>query len=88
MDDAVPEVALGAVVGRLDVVAVQEDVQALTVGAVALLEPGGLGLRGDVAVEHQPIGGVLDEQPAACERRGRDLRPFTVQPDRAAKEVP
>jgi hypothetical protein len=42
----------------------------------------------DVAVEHQPIGGVLDEQSAACERRGRDLGALTVQADRATEDVP
>ena len=88
VDDGGAQVALGAVVGGLDVVAVQEDVEAVAVGAVALLEPSGLGLRRDVAVEHQPIGGVLDEQPAACERLGGDLLALMVQADRAAEDVP
>jgi hypothetical protein len=44
------------------------------VGAVALLEARSLGLRGNVAVEDQSVGSVLDEQPAACERRRHDLR--------------
>jgi hypothetical protein len=49
MDDRRAEVALGAVIGGLDVVATEEDVQAIAVRTVALLEPGGLGLRSDVA---------------------------------------
>jgi hypothetical protein len=57
-------------------------------GTVALLEPCGLGLRRDVAVEDQPVGGVLDQQAATRERRGRDLRALMVQADRAAEEVP
>jgi hypothetical protein len=39
------EVALGTVVGGLDVVAGDEDVEAVAVGAVALLEARGFGLR-------------------------------------------
>src|SRR5215210_7543523 len=81
------EVALGAVVGGLDVVALQEHVEAVAVGAVALLKAGGLGLWRDVAVEDQPVGGVLDQQPAARERRGRDPLALVMQPDRAAEDV-
>ena len=66
VDDAVAQVALGAVVGGLDTVAVEEEVRAVTAGAIALLEASGLGLRRNVAAGHQPIGGVLD-QPAAAD---------------------
>ena len=85
VDDGGAEVALGAVVGRLDIVAVQEHVQAVAVGTVALLEACGLGLGGDVAVEHQPIGGVLAEQAATREGLRGDLRALTVQADCAAE---
>ncbi len=59
VDDRGTQIALGAVVGRLDDGVVREDVEAVAVDAVALLEAGGLSFRGDVAVEHQPVGGVL-----------------------------
>jgi len=65
VDDGQTQIALGAVVGGLDVVAVEEHVEAVAVGSVTLLEPCGLGLRRDVAVEDQTIRGVLDEQTAS-----------------------
>jgi hypothetical protein len=80
VDDGRAQVTLGAVVGGLDVVTMQEDVEAIAVRAVALLEPRGLGLWSDVAVEDQPIGSVLDQQSAACERLGRDLLPGAQGP--------
>ena len=85
MDDGRAQVTLGAVVGGLDVVTMQEDVEAIAVRAVALLEPRGLSLWSDVAVEDQPIGSVLDQQSAACERLWRDLLAFVMLPDRRPK---
>ena len=87
VDDRRAQVTLGAVVGGLDVVTMQEDVEAIAVRAVALLEPRGLGLWSDVAVEDQPIGSVLDQQSAACERLWRDLHAFVMQPDRPAEDM-
>jgi hypothetical protein len=43
VDDRGTEVALGAVVGRLDVVAMEEDVEAVAVEPIPLLEPSGVG---------------------------------------------
>src|SRR5437762_3207896 len=87
VDDRRTEVALRAIVRGLDVIAVQEDVEAVAVAAVALLEASGLSLGGDVAVEDQPIGGVLDQQPAAREGRWRDLRAHGAAGSRARRRV-
>jgi hypothetical protein len=86
VDDRGAQVAPGAVVGRLDIVAVQEHVEAVAVQSVALLEPSGFGLRREVALEHHPIGGVLDQQPAPGEGLGRDPPALVVQADRAPEE--
>ena len=56
-------------------------------GPVAVLEASGFGLGRHVPVKDQPIGGVLDEQATSCERRGRDLLAFVMQPDRPAEDV-
>jgi hypothetical protein len=87
VDDRGAQVTLGAAVDRLNAVAMQEDVETVAVESVPLLEPRGLGLRRDVAVEHQPIGRVLDEQSAACERLGGDLAAFMAQADRASEDA-
>jgi hypothetical protein len=52
-----------------------------------LLDPSSLGLRRDVALEHQPIRGLLDAPAASRERVGRDLLPLMVQADRAPEDM-
>lgn len=61
--DAVAEVALRAVVGRLDVVAVQADEQLGVVPSVALLELPGLA-DADREAEDQAVGRPLDPDRA------------------------
>jgi hypothetical protein len=73
MDDGGVEVALGAVAGEFDIVAMPEDGEADAVGPVALLEASGFGLRRHRRVEHQAIGGVLSGRPTSYEGLGCDL---------------
>src|SRR5919199_366558 len=86
MDDAVPEVALGAVVGRLDVIAVQADEQLVAVSAVALLQLPGLADANREA-EDQPVGGPLDPDAPIGERRGRHLARLAIRAQRPAEDV-
>lgn len=59
MNDAIAEVTLGAVVGRLDVVAVEADEQLVAMASVAFLELLGLA-DADGEAEDRPVGGALD----------------------------
>src|SRR5438067_12963466 len=86
VDDAVAEVALGAVVGRLDVIPVQADEQLVPVAAVALLELPRLA-DADREAEDEPIGSTLDADPPIGEHRGRDPAALAMEAERPAEDV-
>jgi hypothetical protein len=86
VDDAVAQVALGAVVGGLDVVAVEADEQLVAMAAVALLELPSFP-DADREAEDQPIGRAFDPDAPIGERGGRDLVPLAMQTQRPAEDV-
>jgi hypothetical protein len=86
VDDAVPEVTLGAVVGQFDGLAVEADEELVAVAAVALLELPGLA-DADREAEDQPVGRALDPHPTIRECRWRDPIPLAIQTKHAAEDV-